>query len=75
MTLFRVSRMLIEKGSTVFKTMFSLPQGDDDGGNQHEGHSDAHPIVLPGVTADEFRDFLKVLYAKYVPKTRPFGHI
>lgn len=44
--------------------MLSLPQGEYGAGASTEGASDASPINLLGVTADEFQDFLRVLYAK-----------
>ena len=32
-----------------------------------EGSSDANPIVIPGVEAEQFRDLLLVLLGRYVP--------
>ncbi|KAI1782544.1 hypothetical protein LXA43DRAFT_849981, partial [Ganoderma leucocontextum] len=58
---FRVSKILLARGSEVFTTMLSLPQGERTGRASTEGACDACPITLPGVTADEFREFLRVL--------------
>ena len=59
-----MSKILLGRGSEVFTTMLSLPQGDPTGGDRREGGSDASPITLPGVAADDFREFMRVLYAK-----------
>ncbi|TRM68981.1 hypothetical protein BD626DRAFT_472542, partial [Schizophyllum amplum] len=57
-TLFRVPRYAFEAGSAVFASMFSLPPGQ---GQDTEGCSDQHPVVLEGATADEYRQFLRIL--------------
>ncbi|KAK0486332.1 hypothetical protein IW261DRAFT_1454958 [Armillaria novae-zelandiae] len=54
-TLFNVPRYHFENFSEVFKTMFSLPQSDNI---PVDGSSDEHPLVLQGVTAQEFRSLL-----------------
>lgn len=46
--------------------MLALPQGERAEGARSQGDSDTRPIELQGATADEFRDLLRVLYAKYV---------
>ncbi|PPQ64840.1 hypothetical protein CVT24_008205 [Panaeolus cyanescens] len=57
--LFNVHRSMLSRDSSSFKTMFSLPQGQ----NVVEGHSDVNPIMLVGDTPEEFRHFLWALYA------------
>ncbi|KAK0226455.1 hypothetical protein IW262DRAFT_1312308 [Armillaria fumosa] len=54
-TLFNVPRYHFENFSEVFKTMFSLPKRDN---LTVDGSSDEHPLVLQGVTAQEFRSLL-----------------
>ncbi|KAL1678998.1 hypothetical protein EV122DRAFT_289892 [Schizophyllum commune] len=57
-TLFRVPRYAFEGGSAVFASMFTLPPGQ---GQDTEGCSDEHPVVLEGATDEEFRQFLRIL--------------
>ncbi|KAI5835425.1 hypothetical protein K523DRAFT_347218 [Schizophyllum commune Tattone D] len=57
-TLFRVPRYAFEGGSAVFASMFTLPPGQ---GQDTEGCSDEHPVVLEGATDEEFRHFLRIL--------------
>ncbi|SJK98059.1 uncharacterized protein ARMOST_01316 [Armillaria ostoyae] len=57
-TLFNVPRYHFENFSEVFKTMFSLPQSDNV---TVDGSSDEHPLVLQGVTAQEFRSLLSAM--------------
>ncbi|KAI8974157.1 hypothetical protein BD414DRAFT_524925 [Trametes punicea] len=68
-TLFRVSRRPFEDNTSAFQTMFSLPSLDHARGA--EGTSDDHPIRIQGVTEDEFRALLYVLFpTSYgVPRT------
>lgn len=58
-TLFKLSRYPFVKGSQVFAAMFALPQ---DTSKSTEGRSDAHPIVLPGVSVADFKVFLRLLH-------------
>ncbi|KAI0665405.1 hypothetical protein C8Q78DRAFT_986628 [Trametes maxima] len=58
--LFRVPRRPFEEDSESFRAMFSLPPPDRP--SAVEGSSDACPIPLKGVTADEFRSLLRVLF-------------
>ncbi|KAL1729694.1 hypothetical protein EV714DRAFT_251192 [Schizophyllum commune] len=57
--LFNVHRSILSKDGSLFATMLSLPQGQV----VVEGCSDEHPIVLMDDAADEFRHFLRALYA------------
>ena len=43
----------------MFRDMFSLPPGE---GQTPEGQTDDHPIVIPGVSKREFRNFLRVMH-------------
>lgn len=43
--------------------MFALPSGDN---GQQDGDDDDHPLILEGVKADDFRQFLRLLYPEYV---------
>ncbi|KAL1744852.1 hypothetical protein HDZ31DRAFT_63743 [Schizophyllum fasciatum] len=61
-TLFRIPRYAFEGGSAVFASMFTLPPGT---GQDTEGCSDEHPIVLEGATDDEFRQFLRILLPRH----------
>lgn len=59
--MFNVPRYRFEQESDVFKTMFTLPQAVS---SMQDGQSREHPLTLTGVTSDEFRALLKVLYPK-----------
>ncbi|KAF9536800.1 hypothetical protein CPC08DRAFT_731502 [Agrocybe pediades] len=61
-TVFEVLKSGFNVPGSIFETMFSLPQGSSEEGSGTEGSSREHPIFLPGVTASEFRIFLRVLY-------------
>ncbi|KAI0328051.1 hypothetical protein GY45DRAFT_1255838 [Cubamyces sp. BRFM 1775] len=58
--LFKVSRRPFEEDSEAFSTAFALPPLDYPDGI--EGSSDANPIELGGIDADEFRSLLRVLF-------------
>lgn len=62
--LFNVHRSRLNRDGSTFVTMFGLPQGENV-----EGRSDDHPIVLGGETATEFKHFLFALYA-FPPELR-----
>ena len=57
----QVHRTLLCKDSSLFSTMFELPQGE----HESDGGSDSSPILLCGETVSGFRNFLWVLYALY----------
>jgi len=57
-TLFNVHRTMLSKDSSMFSSMFELPQV----GNDVDGSSDANPLILPGDTVREFKNFLWALY-------------
>lgn len=59
--LFRVPREPLEAESTVFRDMFLLPQGETV-----EGLTDANPVVLPGVSKEDFEQLLKALMCRSV---------
>lgn len=54
----QVHRSLLSKDSSIFGSMFELPQGE-----HVDGSSDDHPIHLDGETVTEFKNFLWILYA------------
>ncbi|KAI6162489.1 hypothetical protein EDD17DRAFT_549756 [Pisolithus thermaeus] len=56
--LFRITRGPLEAESTVFRDMFLLPQGDPE---TIEGQSDACPVILQGVSKNEFESLLRAL--------------
>ncbi|KAF6752806.1 hypothetical protein DFP72DRAFT_1132241 [Ephemerocybe angulata] len=56
--LYRVPRHGFTDFSSVFETMFSLPQAD----TTQEGDTDEAPIVLPSCTKVEFESLLRVMY-------------
>ena len=58
-TLFKVLRNGFNVPGTPFEAMFALPQTPTD---NIEGSSLENPIHLPGVKADHFRSFLRILY-------------
>lgn len=58
-TLFNVHRTIISRDSSLFSTMFELPQGD----LEVDGRSDTHPLILPGDSVEAFKNFLWALYA------------
>ncbi|KLO10758.1 hypothetical protein SCHPADRAFT_999369 [Schizopora paradoxa] len=60
--LFRIPQELLETHSEVFRTMFTLPTGQD-GGDSGEGRSESKPLYLEGVKKTDFRNFLQVLTA------------
>jgi len=61
--LFRVPIEPFEQESTVFRDMFSMPQGSQD---TVEGLSDDKPIRLDGVTKHDFEQLLKALFHRSV---------
>ncbi|KAI0081543.1 hypothetical protein K474DRAFT_1656325 [Panus rudis PR-1116 ss-1] len=58
-TLFNVHKSMLSKDGSLFSSMFQLPQG----GQVADGTSDQQPLVLPGDTVREFKNFLWALYA------------
>ncbi|CAA7260395.1 unnamed protein product [Cyclocybe aegerita] len=56
--LFKVPKSYLVSESTVFETMFSLPQNQDE---MVEGETDHHPIKLEGVKHDDFKHLLRVI--------------
>ncbi|EIW80316.1 hypothetical protein CONPUDRAFT_105309 [Coniophora puteana RWD-64-598 SS2] len=67
-TLYKVPRHILSEHSHVFRDMFALPSGNQPA----EGLSDDNPIVLQGVTSYDFRQLLRVLYARaIVPSALP----
>ncbi|KAI0789822.1 hypothetical protein C8Q75DRAFT_717809 [Abortiporus biennis] len=61
--LFNVHRTILSKDSSLFSSMFSLPQT----GEIIEGRSDAHPIILHGDTVSEFKSFLWLVIQFSIP--------
>ncbi|KAI5997633.1 hypothetical protein F5J12DRAFT_895761 [Pisolithus orientalis] len=59
--LFKVPRKPLEEESTVFRDMFLLPQSENE---MMEGQDDAGPVVLHGVSKDDFECLLKVLLCR-----------
>jgi len=49
--------------SEVFATMFQLPQ---DPNAMVDGKTDKQPIMLEGVKTEDFKQLLRVMYARYV---------
>ncbi|KDR75546.1 hypothetical protein GALMADRAFT_140184 [Galerina marginata CBS 339.88] len=61
--IFRVPSEPLIRGSEVFSTMFTLPQGEPK--DDLEGGSPKHPIMLPTtIKAEDFRNLLKMLYPR-----------
>ncbi|KAH9857399.1 hypothetical protein C2E23DRAFT_719588 [Lenzites betulinus] len=58
--LFKVPRRPFEDDSEVFSNMFTLPPANHPSGI--EGSSDHNPLLLQGVTAEEFKALLYVLF-------------
>ncbi|KAF8891870.1 hypothetical protein BD779DRAFT_153819 [Infundibulicybe gibba] len=56
--LFKVPRFYLERESEVFRDMFQLPSIGD---NIH-GLREEEPLRLDGISGEDFRQFLKVLY-------------
>lgn len=47
----------------MFRDMFSMPQGTDDGQqSSREGDTDDNPIKLVGCTNEEFESLMEVVY-------------
>ncbi|KAJ7159835.1 hypothetical protein C8R43DRAFT_346657 [Mycena crocata] len=59
-TLFSIHRFLLTRDSSVFATLFQLPQDTE---KPLEGSSDQDPIVLTGDTAEQFHALCWALYA------------
>ena len=56
--LFKIhKRVLVGEGSSVFATMFSLPQSQDV-----EGQTDKNPIALKGDSVEQFVALMRLLY-------------
>ncbi|KAF8161462.1 hypothetical protein B0H34DRAFT_380786 [Crassisporium funariophilum] len=70
--LFRIPSYLLIMESEVFADMFKIPQPDSQ---NIEGSSAENPIELKGITHDDFRNLLKVLYPLSIsfPKPHKFG--
>ncbi|KAF4620939.1 hypothetical protein D9613_001092 [Agrocybe pediades] len=62
--IFEVLKSGFNVPGTIFEEMFALPQPTPAGGDASsvEGNSRDNPIVLPGVSENDFRIFLRVLY-------------
>ena len=58
--LFKVARRPFEQESKIFTDLFELPAGDGSG--EREGETDSNPIHLEGVTEEEFRSLLWVMF-------------
>ena len=57
-TLFRIhKRLLIGSESSVFASLFSLPQSRDI-----EGQTDERPIVLEGDSLEQFEALMTIIY-------------
>ncbi|KAG8869223.1 hypothetical protein FRB97_001468, partial [Tulasnella sp. 331] len=69
-SVFRVSRRLLARDSRYFEELLETAQAT---GDVRIGTTDAHPIVLDGVTAEEMNDFLGILYSS--PFQMNFDHI
>ena len=59
-TCFRVWRRNFEEGSSVFRDMFSLPSGESTA----EGSSQDNPIILENIKAEDFKQFLRVMFPR-----------
>ncbi len=59
--LFKVARRPFEQESTVFEDAFQLPSAEGVTG-ECEGETDDNPIRLDGVTEEEFRALLWVMF-------------
>ncbi|KAH9925352.1 uncharacterized protein BXZ73DRAFT_50084 [Epithele typhae] len=68
--LFKVLRKPFENESKAFGDTLELPPADHPQG--HEGESDANPLRLEGVTEDEFRALLRVLFRPQYGPTRTY---
>ncbi|KAJ3536486.1 hypothetical protein NMY22_g6022 [Coprinellus aureogranulatus] len=60
----RVLRHGLEECSSVFRDMFSLPQGTSESGtlSAKEGDTDENPIRLTGCTSEEFESLIAIVY-------------
>ncbi|KAH9485753.1 hypothetical protein JR316_0002668 [Psilocybe cubensis] len=61
--LFKVPILHLVEESDVFRTMFQLPQASNSD-TLVDGMTDERPIVLQGVKSDDFKQFLRVVYAR-----------
>ncbi len=59
--LFKVARRPFEQESTIFNHTFQLPSAEGLDG-ECEGETDDNPICLNGVTEEEFRALLRVMF-------------
>lgn len=59
--LFKVPRKPLEEESVVFRDMFRLPQPKNE---MIEGRDDTRPVVLHGISKDEFECLLKALLCR-----------
>lgn len=66
-TLYRAFKESFTQWSqSVFRDMFSLPQGSSEGERPREGDTDANPIRLVGCTKAEFESLLELMNPRYV---------
>jgi hypothetical protein len=61
--LYRVYRYPLERTSSIFASLFSLPKGELAG--DREGAVDEHPIRLYGVPTEEFHVFLERIFSVF----------
>ncbi|KAJ7464530.1 hypothetical protein FB451DRAFT_1263750 [Mycena latifolia] len=67
--IFKVPRYHFERNSEIFATTFTLPSPTVGTADAHaEGHSDANPFVLEGISSVDFHRLLKVLYPLDIPQ-------
>ncbi|KIJ34739.1 hypothetical protein M422DRAFT_51824 [Sphaerobolus stellatus SS14] len=90
--LFKISSWLLSTNSPIFHTLFTLPQNDGSqrlvGGAMSgtevvvrterplEGTADSNPIVLPGITAEDFGYLMDILYnGQFKPPPYPLEQL
>jgi hypothetical protein len=61
--LYRVYRYPLERTSSIFASLFSIPKGEL--AEDREGAADEHPIRLYGVPKKEFHVFLERIFSVF----------
>ncbi|THH33082.1 hypothetical protein EUX98_g1095 [Antrodiella citrinella] len=68
--IFRIHEDILVARSTFFKQMFSLPR---EGVREVEGQTEEAPIVVPGVTSQDFTSVLLFLYGREFDRCHKFS--
>ncbi|KDQ12238.1 hypothetical protein BOTBODRAFT_67452 [Botryobasidium botryosum FD-172 SS1] len=61
--LFKIHKSRLSTNSSIFETLFTLPESTASGSGGREGQSDENPVILEGESSIAFRSLVWALYA------------